>query len=268
MRKTAAAFAVLPALLLISPAHATMPLTLSGGGIRIDVDASACERTSESSAKCRTFLVSIVTSSTEDAGSAPDRAQQAAAESCSTSELPAEPSITTFNGRRFAQISVSSVSSSKNSTEICFAALGDSSLTTVVVFRELGNSGEYLLHADARRVMQTVADKVEPKAIPTALMDEPGARDTTRILVILAIAIGVLFSILIARHFVLRHRALREHQLTRKDQIAGLKCVVCKRKIVAENDALPCSDCKQPVHKDCLTKHAIAAHGPDAPLYR
>jgi hypothetical protein len=264
MRGQAAAFAfavLTTLLLLISPSHAAESLTLAFGDVSLELDAESCERTSESGARCRKYSL-FISAVSEPTGDSIKRAHKAAAASCSTTERAAL-AIVTFNGHSFAHV--------KNSRDICFAALaGDaSSLIPMISFHAVDDA-QVDLAAEANRVMGTVKIKNDkgPGAIPTALMDEPGARDNTRILVILGIAIGILVSILIARHFVLRHRALREHQLTRKDQIAGLKCVVCKRKIVAENDALPCSDCKQPVHKDCLTKHAIASHGPDAQLYR
>jgi hypothetical protein len=52
----------------------------------------------------------------------------------------------------------------------------------------------------------------------------------------------------------------------RGPQMAGRRCVECKKKIVFEGEGVPCTECVEALHADCATRHLASVHSSTGPF--
>lgn len=196
--------------------------------------------------------------------------------------LPSEsPAVVTFGDRQFVRVR------SPAADQLCFVTADEKPEITAILFRALDPGMLPLTHPEfvldlgheAEAVMATLRGAAPPPAAPASAGVRPHADFSSNPTVVVLILTG---GVLLLLAFVKRasiagllgterrratHRAARSPAAGR-EQIAGSKCSVCKRKIVSERSAAACLDCKVNVHMDCLARHVSVSHGPSPGAYR
>lgn len=189
--------------------------------------------------------------------------------------------VVTFADRRFVRARLPA------GGQICFVTAEERPDVAAVLFRELDPGMLPITHPEFSLVLEREADAVmgtlrRATATPASASAPAPVRarvdsSSNPIVVVVILAGGVLLLLAFVKRGSIadvlgrgRPAAARvaPSRHDRREQVAGSKCVVCKRKIVSEKSATGCLDCEVTVHKDCLSRHVSAAHGPAPGAYR
>lgn len=204
----------------------------------------------------------------DEPGSGEERAQRVGRELCGPSK-PGDAPLVSFAERRFVRMP------SLDGRALCFVTSDERPETATVLFRALDNALLHSLHPElevdlaeeADAVMQTLRAPGAPSPKVTPPTPLRAAPSIGKLYVFILVVIGIA-GLFVLGLFVAHRRKPRAKRPPTDRQLAGLKCETCKQKIVVERTAMHCPECKLPVHKDCMSRHASAEHGPPAPMYR
>jgi hypothetical protein len=222
------------------------------------------------------YVVQIVTEAPR-LGTGEERARRVAAELGDAVVEP--PTAVSFGEQHFLRVRLGP----KKGPGVCFVTADDRSEVATVVFLAIDDGGD----ADAAVEKKAdVAMATLQRSAPEAIRHDgsPSRGSDALVIAFLVIVAGafglfvVLKFVFIARLFGFKLGGASERRTEdprgprdpAKDgpQVAGMKCVACKKNIVSDREGMHCPDCDRPIHKECHGKHVTAAHVATPGAYR